>query len=428
MTGMWVQVLYVQSYGAPGSAHDNACRRSGGGARGGRASGLAPSHPRDPNSCCLHLNSILSPANSCRSPILSNERRVLPPLIMAPAPPQTLSVKRKRNDAPVQHLIVETEHTVKRQRSETFIKNEARFTWRLLEKPGAVVAPDLPSPAQPNRRFRVAVSRGQRVLVEDPNTASNAQRATSGTRNGLDIPGATQPVAGSPIPDVLSSSPRKRPGAGSAVQMQPAPVPMETGPVSEDQVRQFEKFSMEVEQEEQAKTIASPPKLKYLPKSPVRRYKDRFPQQAAKLAVQDADAMDVDDYVYDTYVREEVLPDVDGKVPENTGTVGIIVLKEEDEEWWMGDDDSDREYATDEEDENAEDYYANDYPEDELSSDDEFDRDPYQKNYRHGSDDEEYDLNDDEGVYSGDEDDEHFRRMTAPGQAALLGRFGTLSK
>jgi len=38
----------------------------------------------------------------------------------------------------------------------------------------------------------------------------------------------------------------------------------------------------------------------------------------------------------------------------------------------------------------AEDYYGNDYPEDELDSDDEFDRKAY--NYRNGaSDDEEFD-------------------------------------
>ena len=94
------------------------------------------------------------------------------------------------------------------------------------------------------------------------------------------------------------------------------------------------------------------------------------------------------------------------------------------QEWWNGEDESDQEFDTDEDDENAEDYYANDYPEDELDSDDEFGRDPYQRRYRHGSDDEEYDLESYEDANSGDEDDEHFRRITAPLQAALLNRPG----
>ncbi|KAJ4298268.1 hypothetical protein N0V90_006168 [Kalmusia sp. IMI 367209] len=345
---------------------------------------------------------------------------------MAPQPPQTLSVKRKRNDPPVQHLIVDAEHTVKRQKSETFEKNETRFTWRLLEKPGADVPLAPPTPAQQNRRFHIALSAGQRVLIETPHPVNGAQVAASETQNVSSTIKTKEPeVAKDLAPAAPATPPRKRPGAASAVRPRPAATAKkDVGPKPDEQVQQFEQFSKEVEREDLG--INKPPSspLKYLPKGPVKRFKDRFPQQAAKLAVQDPDAMDVDDYVYDTYVREEIMRDANGKVPKSTGTVGIIVLKEEDEEWWNGDDDSDREYATDEEDENAEDYYANDYPEDELSSDDEFNRDPYQSRYRHGSDDEEFDLNDDEGTFSGDEDDEHFRRMIGPGQAGLLKRLG----
>ena len=48
----------------------------------------------------------------------------------------------------------------------------------------------------------------------------------------------------------------------------------------------------------------------------------------------------------------------------------------------------------------AENYYQNDYPEDEVDDDDEFDRDPYK--YRKGiiASDEEYDLNDSYGYES----------------------------
>ncbi|KAL1605255.1 hypothetical protein SLS60_004799 [Paraconiothyrium brasiliense] len=331
---------------------------------------------------------------------------------MAPQPPQTLSVKRKRNDAPVHHLVVDTDRTVKRQ------KSEPRFAWRLLQKPGDHVSAVLPSPtAQQNRRFHVSLSAGQRVLVE----AADGSQPTLGKPSISSTTEAVEPqVATGATP--ATPRPRKRPGAGAAVRINPAYMAKPEGDVdpSEEHVKNFEKFSEELEREElvQSKPVSSP--VKYLPTGPARRSK---PQQVPTLAVQDPDAMDIDDYVIDTYVREELMSDADGNMPEHEGIIGYIILKEEDEEWWNGEDESDREFDSDGDDENAEDYYANDYPEDELSSDDEFDRDPYQRKYRHGSDDEEYDLND-EDTYSGDEDDEHFRRMTVPGQAALLNRLG----
>ncbi|KAF1970764.1 hypothetical protein BU23DRAFT_556487 [Bimuria novae-zelandiae CBS 107.79] len=327
---------------------------------------------------------------------------------MVPQPPQTLSVKRKRDAAPVHHLVVDAEPTVKRQ------KSEPRFKWRLLQKPGDDIPAAVPSPTQQNRRFHVLLSGGQRVLVEAPDPTTGAQ-ATA-----IEEPGNVPSISEVKEPEeTIPSCPRKRPGAGAAVRVNPAykaaaAAEQVTNP-SDDQVKRFEAFSQEVEQEELARSKP----VKYLPTGPARR-KGRSTPQAATLAVRDPDAMDVDDYVIDTYVREEVMEDADGNVPEHEGIIGYIILKDEDEEWWNGEDESDREFDTDEDDENAEDYYANDYPEDELDSDDEFDRDPYQSRYRHGSDDEEYDLENDEEVHSGDEDDEHFRRINAPLQAALL--------
>jgi hypothetical protein len=161
-----------------------------------------------------------------------------------------------------------------------------------------------------------------------------------------------------------------------------------------------------------------------MPKAPKLRFKDRHPEQAAALSGKDPNAMDVDtdDYVYDTYVREVIMPDADGKVPEPEGTVGFIVISEEDEEWWFGDDESDKEFDTDDEDENAEDYYGNDYPEDELSSDDEFERDPY--SYFHGDDKEEYGLSDDEDADSDEDGDEPFSQGVPKPQAVYWGKAG----
>lgn len=335
---------------------------------------------------------------------------------MVSQPPQTLSVKRKRTNAPVQQLVVDAERTVKRQ------KSDSRFKWLLVPKPGDQAPEALPSPTQQNRRYHVSLSAGQRVLIEAPDAVSGAQ--TVGEIHDMQyIPEVKEPISAVPV----TPRPRKRPGAGAAVRMNPAyRAKAEAGgdaKPSDEQVKQFEKFSEEVENEELAQSRPTSSPAKYLPTGPARR-KSCSLQHPAPLVVRDPDAMDVDDYVIDTYVREEVMVDADGNVPEHSGIVGYIVLKDEDEEWWNGEDESDRDFDTDEDDENAEDYYANDYPEDELSSDDEFGRGAYQAKYRHGSDDEEYDLNDDDDAHSGDEDDEHFRRITAPLQAALLANPG----
>ncbi|KAF2686336.1 hypothetical protein K458DRAFT_430185 [Lentithecium fluviatile CBS 122367] len=342
---------------------------------------------------------------------------------MPPNPPQTLSVKRKRTEQPVGSLVVE--HSEKRQKSEKSEKS-GRFAWRLVHKPDHPIPPSLPSPVpQPNQRFILSTTTGERVLVPHP---SHAPRTTAGETNAESVAETRVPRAPSAAaPD--TARPRKRPGAGTAPHgvkpVAAAKTAHGAGP-PEDVVRRFEQFSAEVEEDEleRSRSGSRPPAspTKFKPRVPALRYKDRHPEKAAVLAEHDPDAMDLDDYVYDTYVREVIVPDANGKIPEPQGTVGIIVLNEEDEEFWNGDNESDREFATDDEDENAEEYYANDYPEDEMSSDDEYDRNFYKPSHRKGSD-EEYDLNDssddDAGARSdGDEDDEHFRRvapLTAPG-------------
>ncbi|KAF1961831.1 hypothetical protein CC80DRAFT_488235 [Byssothecium circinans] len=349
---------------------------------------------------------------------------------MPPNPPQTLSVKRKRNDFAPDTLIVDG--SLKRQKSSNEALNN-QFAWHRVSKPGAQnLLPPLLSPALADRpKFHLSYASGdrkERVLVQ---TRREKEQAVVGS-NGIE--GQAQELHNDVLIEEEPPRPRKRPGAGTAV---PGVKPTITtskseikGP-SDDDIKQLERFSKEVELDEAAKLkLPSSPK-KFKPKVPALRYKERHPEKAAAL---DPDAMDVDDYVYDTYVREAIVPDAQGKLPEPQGTVGVIVLKDEDEDWWNGEDGSDKEFDTDDEDENAEDYYANDYPEDEVDSDDEYDRNPYQSKFRHGSDDEEFDLNDDseddEGARSdGNEDDEHFRRIAPPQPRkapAYWGRVGEI--
>ena len=123
-------------------------------------------------------------------------------------------------------------------------------------------------------------------------------------------------------------------------------------------------------------------------------------------------------YIYDTYLRvsevDLITPPMHGIQDAENGKVGILIIEEQDEVTWQtfgeGEDESDKDWNSEEEDENgafkiaqtkgdfsdpvkAEDFYGNDYPEDEVSSSDEFDKGAY--HYRvHQSDDEEYDTND----------------------------------
>jgi len=123
----------------------------------------------------------------------------------------------------------------------------------------------------------------------------------------------------------------------------------------------------------------------------------------------DVDPVEDSEYVYDTYVRDvDLMTGIQSTSSPLQGNIGILVIREEDQELWdtylAPSSDSDHEFETDEEDENAEGYYGADYPEDEVSSDDERDTGAY--NYRkNASDDEEYDA----GTFSEDDQDEGMR-------------------
>lgn len=126
-----------------------------------------------------------------------------------------------------------------------------------------------------------------------------------------------------------------------------------------------------------------------------------------------------DDFVYDTFVRtcnqstilDSSMPDINALDMVDGHKIGILIITEEDQLEWEKfgeDEESDKDWNSEEEDENgefqsadrkiscmlltisAEDFYGNDYPEDEVDSDDEYGRGAY--NFRkYGSDNEEYD-------------------------------------
>lgn len=119
---------------------------------------------------------------------------------------------------------------------------------------------------------------------------------------------------------------------------------------------EMERFAAEVESSDAQPMLPNGHiKLKYKPKSPPLRYKDRHPDTVT-IEV-DTEMMDVDsddgDFVYDTYVRE---PDTAVSIDEMNGNIGILVITEEDQEVWesyIDEDDSDKDWNSEEEDENG---------------------------------------------------------------------------
>lgn len=188
-----------------------------------------------------------------------------------------------------------------------------------------------------------------------------------------------------------------------------------------------------------APSAASPQPSKFKPKAPTKRYAERHPEvagtpekAATTTTAASADGMDYeshseDEYVIETYVRVPVTSLSENVSPEK---IGLLVFDNEpDVDYFYGEEgDSDDDWPEDDEDENgkcpseprpsslcygrtdlsaAENYYTADYPDDEVDSDDEYNRHAY--DYRNGnaSDLEEYDERDEGYILDyGDGDDE----------------------
>ena len=226
------------------------------------------------------------------------------------------------------------------------------------------------------------------------------------------------------LPHMPSASPHKRPGKGSAVKTTARP-PVQ--PETEADKKQIEAIAdymhqaalEEIKRESRPKSVAAP-KLSGAKSRDIHR--QRVATNGAIHVGQDVDMEEENGYVYDTYILAPTTDDgaVQVDAQEELHNIGYIVITEQDEPFWetyLEDEPSEKDWNSDEDDENAEDYYGADYPEDEIASDDEFERDPY--GYRgHGvSDDEEWD--EDTGAYSDADSDsipDPFRNNKTPQQ------------
>ncbi|KUI59546.1 hypothetical protein VP1G_06812 [Cytospora mali] len=162
-------------------------------------------------------------------------------------------------------------------------------------------------------------------------------------------------------------------------------------------------------------SVTSPQFSKFKPKAPTKRYAERHPEvagtpeKAATAALVDSMELEYeshseDEYIVETYIRVPATSLGKNVDPEK---IGLLVFDNEpDVDYFYGEEgDSDDEWPEDDEDENAENYYTADYPDDEVDSEDEYNRHAYDFRTGNASDLEEYDERDEDYVLD-DGDDE----------------------
>jgi len=191
-----------------------------------------------------------------------------------------------------------------------------------------------------------------------------------------------------------TTRPRKRPGVGSATPTIGTPRKTnvtDPDPEMQDALQQYamEEFGITYGQ----------------------RAVSKVPKSDDILMTDDGDEAE---YTYDTYMRHDTSEDTQSHTGPPRGLAGgamsvqgqdsasnnygILVIPDEQEELFLevyGEDatsDDEEDWDSEQDDENAENYYAADYPEDEVESDDEYGMGAYQKYRTHGggSDDEEF--------------------------------------
>lgn len=332
---------------------------------------------------------------------------------MAMSEPAQVQLKRKRNEEPLDFLVLEGQrgdspaegrHYVRQKRAEDAVGDDE-------VKPcthDAVVSRTRAK--QPNRSTSKRVFELQhkpsnisrkRKPGEDDEIATFMEKKA---RHEEEV--ATQQKASEE--ESAPATPLKRPGKGSSLKTPTKPAaPAET----EAERKQMEAMAAymheaaleEIKKETRPKTVAAP-------KLSGARSRELHRQRAAtngSISVKSEIELDDDDsYVFDTYILAPATEIGAIQVDElgQLDNVGYLVIREDDRSLWetyLEDEPSDKDWNSDEDDENAEGYYAADYPDDELLSDDESELDGYGYMHRGVPNDEEWD--EDTGAYSDDE-------------------------
>lgn len=323
--------------------------------------------------------------------------------------PNRIRLKRRRDELPPNTLVIEERRQKRVVLDRLYVRHQDQQEVPSLSQtvvPAENGNASHPAPANTERRtFQLSRKRRGRDDAYATIVEKRAKRAEATALEHEDVPEKVETL--------------KRPGKGSSTAAQPKPEASKAPQAELDKEQEhlesigneLHKMAMEeLAQERRPKTTATP-------RLPGSRSREIHRQRTAavpqpRIRDQDTDMEDENGaYVYDTYILagiptggigETPVPGVDGQ----TGDVGYVIITEEDQEIWehyIEDEPSDKDWDTDEDDENAEGYYGADYPEDELASDDEQGRDIYRYRHHGGSDDEEWD--EDTGAYSDDGED-----------------------
>ncbi|RMY75916.1 hypothetical protein D0863_02290 [Hortaea werneckii] len=343
--------------------------------------------------------------------------------------PSEVRLKRKRNEQAPETLIVEPQHKrtftdaaqnlryrrqeVKDERevaaTEAFSGESVARKQHALERDATSTGSSRPSSKSGRRVFHLTQPAG----VRKPSRSSRNQDVATFMEQRPPRHAARPPTlkTGQTSEPTSHSQPLKRPSTAAVPQpARPTRDIVATGDAQ--QQRHLEGLANELHQFALDEVAASQkPKVTAVPKLSAARSREIHRQRTTAPVAPgiDHEMTDKDDgeYVYDTYILAPEGKDVGGSLEGELGEVGYLVITEEDEALWeayMEDLQSDKDFDTDDEDENAEGYYAADYPEDDLASDDEFDRNAYGYR-RHGdSDNEEWD--EDTGAHYSDDEQE----------------------
>lgn len=307
--------------------------------------------------------------------------------------PSLVRVKRKRGADPTPDLFLEERSTKRSQiwqfRLQALHPSENKPA---LERHNQEQSEKTASDADDERARR----REFRLAIDKKNLRNIANKRRKAQVDGKDIPTFVEAtarkrkfegedVASEPEPmdhDVKPPPALKRPIANAKERQwraetwkqstaSTAPT-LQADPPPKGLVDALEQFALE---EAARDEVREKPKVTSIPKKPVQRYKDRFPKEyAAQVAARsktqtpglsqdnvdvDMDTSDEEDYVYDTYVRTKepvMLPSMD-KDDAAHDKIGYLVITEQDQPFWetyFEDEDSEKEFESDDEDENGE--------------------------------------------------------------------------
>ncbi|KAK5128028.1 hypothetical protein LTR85_005145 [Meristemomyces frigidus] len=349
--------------------------------------------------------------------------------------PNEVRVKRKRDEPAPDTLIVEPQHKraftdgaaaqlqyVRQQDVEFNTESAARsaFSKEHMQRKQQALE------SQPKDDAQLRSKAGRRTFHLTRARAPDGVKKSKKSKDGpvatfVEKPTELEPAATGHAPRLVQdaaaapsteSRPLKRPGRGAtAANLARRTLPKQAPPEGVPPHEHIDSLANDLHQFALDELANAPkPRVTAVPKLSAARSRDIHRQRSAVTEPQVRDqemADDADgDYVYETYVlaASGAVRAADADLP---GHVGYLIITEDDQPIWetyIEDELGDKSCDTDDEDENAEDYYGADYPEDELASDDEFDRNAYGYRRNAGSDDEEYDEG--TGTYSDGEEDQ----------------------